>query len=165
MKSKIKILILSVFVSLLISGCEKGDKGDPGPSGTTNVSAHTYSVLDWSSNSSCWFTNLTVSEITSDNINSISVQVYFGKGDGVWMALPTTVVASTDYYMGYSTAVGIVQIQWYYNGVGIGNSPNTFFGFTSQYKIVLIPNAAKKANPNVDLKDYNAVKAAFDLKN
>jgi hypothetical protein len=103
-----------------------------------------------------------VPELTESTINTASVQVYFGKDNDTWLALPTTTVASTNYFMGYSTSVNSVQVLWDYNGIGIGENPNAFFGITSLFKVVIIP-PARKANPDLDLTNYKEVKKRFNL--
>lgn len=155
------ILIIIVAVSTLsISSCKKGKDGKPG---NANVTAKTFSVPTWSSNSTRWYISLSVPEITSDNISSAAVQVYFSIDNSSWTALPNTVVASTNYFMGYITAVSTVQVNWDYNGIGIGSSPNSFYSATSLFKVVVIPPAAIAANPDLDLNNYNKVKLKFNL--
>lgn len=161
---RIELIILLAVLTSIVSSCSKAKDDEPEKPGNANVISRTYSVAAWSSNSSRWYTHLSVPEITLDNINSASIQVYFGIVNNNWIALPTTVVASTDYYMGYLTTVGIVEIRWDYNGIGIGSDPNTFYSATAKFKVVIIPPAMMRVNPNLDLKNYNAVKAKLNLK-
>ena len=65
--------------------------------------------------------------------------------------------------MNFITAVGDIEVRWEYNGIGSGSSPTSIYGTASQFKVVVIPPAVKKANPNVDLNNYNEVKEAFEL--
>jgi len=113
--------------------------------------------------SSRWYTQLSVPELTLSNINSAAVQAYFGTVSNNWIALPYTHIASTNYFMGYLTTTGLVEVRWDYNGIGIGSDPNSVFGATSQIKIVVIPPAMLASHPDVDLKNYEEVKRTFNL--
>lgn len=159
MKKALQALLITISV-INIYSCKKGDEAKPG---NANVVSQTFSVPTWSSNSGKWYALLPVPEITSSNINSAAVQVYFSKDNSSWTALPNTEVASTNYFMGYITSVGSVEITWIYNGVGIGSSPNSFYSATSLFKVVVIPPAAITANPDLDLNNYNKVKITFNL--
>ena len=174
MKLSIKWACISALAFSLFMSCEKAKDGAPGapgavgpqgPSGNSNVIFHTSAVNSWSSNSSRWYANLSAPELTSNTINSASVQVYLGLGNDVWRAIPTTQLNSFgNYYMGFVTAVNTVEVFWDYNNSGIGDNPNIFYGVVCQFKVVIIPSSAIKAYPNLDLKDYNAVKEIFKLK-
>lgn len=167
MKKQLQIngLISSLLIMVLsLNSCKKGKDGEPGKDGSSNVSSHTFSVTSWTDHSDYWYTQLQISELTSDNINTASVQVYFGTVNNVWRAVPYTYVASTNYFMNYLTTIGMVEVRWEYNGIGSGNSPTSIYSATSQFKVVVIPPAAKKAHPNVDLNNYSEVKKTFDLK-
>lgn len=161
---QIKTAILILVATITLNGCKKGKDGEPGKDGSSNVTSHTYSVSNWTDNSTYWYAHLSVPELTSDNINTASVQVYFSTVANNWQAMPFTYVASTNHFMNYITSIGQVEVDWEYNGVGSGSSPVTIYGATSMFKVVVIPPAAKKANPNINLNDYNEVKKAFDLK-
>lgn len=153
--------VLVLFIGLLVNGCTKGKDGAPGPAGNANISALNYTPT-WNSHSSpsFWYANLSVPALTMANINSASVQVYFSTTSGVWVAVPYTEVASTNYFMNFLTTAGIVEITWTYNG-GLGSDPNTYYGTTVQAKVVVIPPAAMK--PNVNMHNYKEVKAAYHL--
>lgn len=154
------ILIIMVTSVITISSCKKGEDGKPG---NANVTSKTFSVPTWSSNSTRWYASLSVPEITTSNISTAAIQVYFSTDNTSWIALPNTVMASTNYFMGYITAANIVEITWDYNGFGIGDSPNTLYSATSLFKVVVIPPAAITANPDLDLNNYDKVKIKFNL--
>jgi hypothetical protein len=155
-------LALAILVTLIINGCTKGKDGAPGPSGSSNVSALNYTPTWYTSSSSTyWYANLSVPALTQSNINSAAVQVYFSTTSGVWVAVPFTQVASTNYFMNFLTAVNTVEITWTYNG-GLGSDPNTYYGATVQAKVVVIPPAAMR--PNVNYRNYQEVKVAYNLK-
>jgi hypothetical protein len=128
------------------------------------VSSHTFSVPTWTNNGSRWYNEFPVPELTSDNINSASVQVYWGTTSANWVAIPYTFVGTTDYFMGYLTQVGNIEVRWTYNGVGVGSDPNAVLGGIVQIKVVVIPPAMIKNNPNVNLNNYQEVKQIFNLK-
>lgn len=161
MKRKLLVIIMFMAMSaIMVTSCKKGDDGKPG---NANVTSHTFSVPTWSSNSTRWYITMSVPEITTGNNSSASIQVYFSIDNNSWVALPNTVVASSNYFMGYITSAGIVEVTWDYNGVGIGSSPNTFYSATSLFKVVVIPPATIVANPDLDLNNYNKVKTKFNL--
>jgi hypothetical protein len=162
---KAGVTLLLIVSAILCHGCKKGSDGEPGKDGSANVTSTTYSITSWTNGSNYWYKQLSVPELTSSNINSASVQVYWGTVSNNWIAVPYTYVASTNYFMNYLTTVNLVEVRWTYNGIGNGNSPNTELngGSPVQIKVVVIPPALKKANPDVDLNDYKAVKSRFGL--
>ncbi len=161
---QIHAILLFAIATVMANGCKK--EGPAGPAGNANVTAYTYSVSSWAYNSPNYYTNLSVPELTSSNINSAAVMVYF-KTTGNWFALPYTQYYSPyNYVMNFSTGVGEVQITWFYDtSLSAGNDPNAFYGTAVQYKVVIIPPAARKANPNLDWSNYDAVKTQFNLSN
>lgn len=156
--------MLFFLMVIVINGCKKGETGPAGKDGSVNVKAHTFSVPTWTNNGTLWFNEFPVPELTSDNINSAAIQVYWGTTSNNWIALPYTFVSSTDYFMGYLTQIGNVEVRWTYNGIGVGSDPNTELGGTVQIKVVVIPPAMVKKNPNVNMNNYNEVKSAYGLK-
>ena len=102
--------------------------------------------------------DLDVPAITSTAQNSGAINVYLSTDNGTnWFALPYTFVASTNYFMGFVTSL----VQWIYNGIGNGSNPNSVFGSTSQFKVVVIPPAMVK--PDVNPNNYLEVKKAYNL--
>jgi hypothetical protein len=169
MKKSLRIIAMMVIATatIVINGCSKGKDGAPGadgPAGNANVVSHTYSASSWTNGSSAWYVTLSVPELTSSNINSAAVQVYFSTSSGIWTALPFTEVATVDYFMQYTYAASNIEIDWIYNGVGTGSSPTSYYSGTSFFKVVVIPPALIKENPGLDLKNYTAVKNALHLK-
>ncbi|HXB42308.1 MAG TPA: hypothetical protein VNZ49_17345 [Bacteroidia bacterium] len=169
MKKTLRLIaaILMAVSMIIITGCKKGQDGAPGTNGkdgSANVIARTFTVSTWQSSSSRWYTQLSFPELTSGNINSAAVQAYFGTVSNNWIAMPYTVVASTDYFWGYLATVNLVEIRWDYNGVGIGSDPNTYYGAPVQIKVVVIPPVLKRANPNINWNSYDEVKKKFNLK-
>lgn len=159
-----------VFVSIIsfIFGCtKKGDTGPSGKDGSSNVSATVFSISSWGWTAPNYYANLSVPEITSDNFNSAAIMVYFSTSNGKWTALPFTQYNSpSNYFMGFNTSVGNVQVTWIYDSsLSSGSNPNNYYGVTAlQCKVVVIPKAAKEAHPNVNLSNYIEVREAFELK-
>jgi hypothetical protein len=166
MKKTLQLSVISLFAiaTMMTSSCKK--EGPAGPAGNANVSSTTFSVNTWSWNSPYYYANFSVPDLTSSNINSAAVLVYFSTTSGTWFAVPYTQYTSTyDYHMGFSNSIGNVQVTWIYdNSLSSGSDPNTYYGTSVRYKIVVIPPAERKANPNLNVRDYNAVKKAFNLK-
>lgn len=160
--------LTTIVLSLFLNSCKKGDTGpagENGKDGNANVTTTTFQVNTsaWMNGSSYWYVDIPVPSLTSTNHGSAAVQVFFSTNSGVnWYAVPYTAVASTNYFMGFATGIGVTEIQWTYNGVGNGNDPNTFFGATCQFKIVVIPPAMIKKGVNYN--DYSELKAVYNLK-
>jgi hypothetical protein len=146
---------------LFNAGCKKETPG------TTNVNviAHTYSVSSWQFASPNYYTDLGVAELTSSNINTAAVMVYFSKNPGTWIAVPYTQYETLhDYHMNFLTSAGTVEVRWFYDGTSAGSDPNAYYSATIQCKVVVIPQSVRLANPDLDVTNYNAVKTRFDLK-
>jgi hypothetical protein len=155
------LLLLLFVLIIIISGCKKDDEAHP-----AEVTSVTKPASAWTYTSPYYHITLSAPAITSSNINTAAVMVYFSTGSN-WIALPYTQYNNTspNYYMGFSVGTGTVQINWVYNtSASAGIDPNEYYGTTVQYKVVVISSAARKANPDLDLKDYEAVKEAFDVK-
>jgi hypothetical protein len=161
---RIKIVGLIIITAITVNSCKKGKDGEPGKDGISSVTSHTFSVSNWTDNATYWYTHLSTPELTSDNINSTSVQVYFSTVANNWQAMPFTYVGSTDHFMNYISAISLIEVRWEYNGAGSGSSPVTIYGAASMFKVVIIPPAIIKQHPNVDLNNYNEVKETFNLK-
>jgi hypothetical protein len=153
-------------ILLSISSCEKegptGPQGPTGASGSSNVTARTFYVNSWGFSSPYHYANLAVPEITSGNLDAAAVLVYFSTG-GNWLALPYTQYDSPyNYYMGFNTGAGNVQVTWFYDFSGSsGSNPNSYYSTTVECKVVVIPPAMKKNS--LDYKNYAEVKAVYNL--
>ncbi|MBK8873544.1 MAG: hypothetical protein IPN13_06305 [Bacteroidetes bacterium] len=166
-RSKLSYLITVIIV--IFSGCAKdGETGPQGPAGANglngnaNVTAETFTVSSWSSNSYVWYANLNVASLSQLAQNNGAVQVFYSANNGTtWVALPWTVVGSTNYFMNYLTETDLIQIQWWFNGAGIGSNPNTYFSAISMFKVVVIP--PRLVNPKINLNNYEDVKLEYNL--
>lgn len=164
MKKLIQFAILSFISAMFISGCKK--QGAPGADGNANVMYATFTATSWAWDSPYYYTNISMPELTSENINTAAVMVYFSTGSA-WIALPYTQYNSPaqNYIMGFSSSVGNVQVTWFYDtSLSDGVNPNTYYGTNVQYKIVVIPPKVMQANPDLDIRNYKEVQKRFNLK-
>lgn len=157
--------ILSVI--FLLNSCKKGDAGPQGPAGQngkTNVSSTTYTMTNWLYTSPYYYKDLAVPELTASNIDSSMVMVYFSTIGSNWFALPYTQYNSPiNYFMGFVSRAGNVQVTWTYNSsLSAGSDPDTYYATTVKCKVVIIPPSAKKSHVNHN--DYKEVKASYNLK-
>jgi len=153
------------FLGILIL-CFSCSKDNPDPS---SVQARTFLTNDWSYEAPEYINDLIVPELTSSNINSASVNVYFSIDDGGnWTALPYTQYngSSPNYFMNFTTRIHYVRISWIYNTfLSEGRDPNKYYGKTVQFKVVVTSSTARQANSDVDFNNYNEVKERFNLSN
>ena len=157
-------LCISILCSTL-NGCKK--EGPPGPAGSANVTTANFEVYNWSwSGSYYYYADLNVPELNSDNLQSAAVMVYFStNGGNAWIAVPYTQYESPyNYYMGFATFTNTVQVTWFYDSsLSAGDDPNQHYGVNVKYKVVVIPPSQRLANPDLDLTNYEQVKARFSL--
>jgi hypothetical protein len=150
------------------SGCKKdgatGPQGPQGPVGQTNVTAATFSVSSWAFTAPYYYQNFSMPELTTKNIDSALVMVYFKTIGSNWFALPYTQYDSPyNYYMGFVCNVGNVQVTWFYDSsLSSGKDPNTYYSTVVKYKVVVIPPSMKQKGVNVN--NYEEVRGAYSLK-
>jgi hypothetical protein len=101
--------------------------------------------------------------ITQDVYDAGMVLVYY-QGSGTtpppWYSLPQTLYETNySYTMTYASYLGGVNVQLYPSDL-MSAVPN----FNITVKIIVVPPYMGKTSINVDWKDYNAVKAYFNLK-
>jgi hypothetical protein len=162
----ISVLVCSLFLTVVFSGCEKEDKVEPvKESAGVNVTSRVFSVPSWAYSSPVHYASLSVPELTADNVDKAAVLVYINLAGSNWFALPYTQYDSPyNYYMGFSAGVGNVQITWFYDSsLSTGDDPNTYFGASVRCKVVVIPPQAQRLHPKVDYKNYKEVEEAFGL--
>ena len=166
-RQALKLATAAFLLILLINGCKKGDDGvpgTPGKNGAANISSRTFTIDNWFYASPFHYVNLNVPELTTTNLNSAGVLVYFTTKGINWIALPYTQFAATNYNMGFETSTGTVKITWFYNSsVESGDNPNVYYNTKVQYKVVVIPVAERVLKPNVNYNNYEEVKASFKL--
>lgn len=163
----IKIIFALASISILFNGCKKTETGPAGKDGNSNVKATLYDATSWSWSTPYYYLNLNVPDLTATNINAAAVMVYFNKGtSNSWIALPYTQYDSPyDYFMGFNTSSGNVQITWVYDSsLSSGSNPNVYYATTVKFKVVVIPPAIIKQYPNINLNNYNEVMKTFNIK-
>lgn len=153
------ILLFGIIGLTFSSACKKETV-----SASSKVTSHTFNVTSWGWDSPNYYTDLGVAEITADNLNSVAVMVYYSVSQGVWISVPNTVYGTLhDYHMGFLTSAGRVEVTWFYDGTSSGSDPNAYYSTNVQCKVVVIPESERKANPDIDLTNYEQVKARFKL--
>ena len=158
-----KSIILGVFAltALTFGACTKAKDGAPGaqgPEGNANVvgtNTVTIPSSSWAANGTTWTTGITAAGITQDVVNKGSVQVFIQYGTEWWALPDLTGINSTSF--GFS--LGHVALINANSDFSQATNPGT-----QTFRIVIITSRAMTTHPNVDLKNYNAVKNAFNLK-
>lgn len=157
--------ILMCLMALSLFGCKKDDDSAYQPKGNygnANINSMTFTVNSWNSSSWCYFYDIPVSTLTQMVQDQGAVSVYISIDNGSdWVALPYTSVNTIDYFMEYLTFTGTVEVQWIYNGNGIGTNPNSYFGSSCMFKIVTVSPAGRLANPDLNWKNYSEVVKRF----
>ena len=140
-------LILSVIMLATFAGCKKqiagpagpaGPQGPQGPAGAANVIVQEITVpaASWiqGCNGSCFYTPVTVSEITSANLDKVAVMVYsYISASNEWVTLPYT-VSDAEWYVTYTVGTVYIRLR-----SASGNTSFTGVSGTSIFKIVVIP--------------------------
>ncbi|MCA6361761.1 MAG: hypothetical protein IM638_01870 [Bacteroidetes bacterium] len=163
MKHTCKSIASIIAITLLFSLFSRCTNSDEANLVKSYVYEETVYAWDFNSNTDEWYHSVAVDGLTTNNIDQAAVLVYF-KVATAWRALPYTEVASTNYFMNYYSFAGRVEVIWEYNGVfGSGDSPNVYYGTNVKLKIVVLSNSQRRANPDLDWSDYEAVKQRFNL--
>ncbi|MHB8261220.1 MAG: hypothetical protein ACYDCN_07690 [Bacteroidia bacterium] len=139
-----------IIAALAFSSCKKDD--DTALSYQPKIQSNTYSYQTFSTISSTDY-ELSINDaaITQAAFNSGAVLVYIQPTSNTtaWTTVPLvsgTMQLNVVIYVGSVTLVSNIAVN------------------VLNVKIVVIPPAARLANPNVNLKNYEEVKAAFKLK-
>jgi hypothetical protein len=152
--------VLLFMVSTLFTNCEDSTV-DP----ATQVKAHTFTVTTWYWSTPHHYINLGVPEITSNNLETVGVLVYYSTQSNVWTSVPYTVYETVhDYHMGFRYTPGTVEVNWLYDGPSSGDDPNTYYGVNVKCKVVVVPSSARAAYPGLNWNNYEDVRQQFDLK-
>ncbi len=165
MKKTIKTITTAVVLTLILglSSCKKGDTGPAGSQGTagTNGSANVQSFTvttnnaSWGLDGSNSYTSaINVTAINSSVLNGGTIQVFIGDGTSTeWGALPFS-YSIVQYNYSYKVGQVLLSVS-----LSTGAAPSNPGG--QQFKIVVIPPA--KIIPNVNIKNYEDVKKAYNL--
>ncbi|MCX6244870.1 MAG: hypothetical protein NTU98_09215 [Bacteroidetes bacterium] len=162
MKKAIFTWLAFAAMILLFNSCSKdGATGPAGTNGNTNVHSKTFVVnpSDWNVNSTNLTRFLTDSAITQDIIDNGSVEMFVNYGDS-WRPLPFTNfwAPSPQTYQGSFYLNEFDIFVWRNDGL------QPIVPGVLTFKVVTIAGSAKTANPNINWKNYEEVKKAFNLK-
>ncbi|MEO6902679.1 MAG: hypothetical protein ABI315_05945 [Bacteroidia bacterium] len=158
-KTAFSLLILLITSVTVLNSCKKGDPGPAGEDGNANVTSTDPILIpakSWTLDSNVWLTNFPVPAITGDIASKGMVQVYIKYGSQ-WWALP-------DINNGNATSYGFTMGKVFlFNANDDGSVPLAPLALT--FRVVAIsPSGGRAMNPDVDLKDYEAVKKYYHLK-
>ena len=164
MKRKI-VLVATCLLTLFITCCkkesikgEKGDTGIAGANGNANViSSNTLFLTGfvYYPGIKTYQNDLTMSAISQDVIDKGAVMVYIGTNN-IWTALPVADGGST---FNFSFYLGGLTINYFNDNGTTPTNPNGIYNA----RVLVIPSAMIKSNPNVDLANYIEVKNAFNI--
>jgi hypothetical protein len=146
---------------LIFNGCKKGDTGPAGPtgpSGNTNVKAYNFSFTStyWVADSANLQWGATYTLPSSADLSG-AVLLYV-KDDNNWAALPHVDYGIT-FEFGFDPAAKTIEIQAADATVLIMIANLGSMSF----KVVTVPLATKRVNPNLNWENYKAVKSTFNL--
>jgi len=173
MKKVTKIAMLVLIAGLLSTvGCTKeGKQGVAGVNGK-NGNANVQTTILVANNASNWMWNSGgswrqaswsgINQLSLTNISSGAVMLYQEDGGGGYLPLPVTIKYNgkiESNWFTFGTGSLTVVVQNTDNSDPIANIP-----LPARYKLVVIPSAARRANPEVDLMNYQEVKSFYQLK-
>ncbi|HMB90066.1 MAG TPA: hypothetical protein VKP65_04410 [Rhodothermales bacterium] len=177
MKSLLSTFLMG-FVLLLASGCDEGPVGPPGPPGNANVFSLNFQ-FDYASaalNGTVVSEQFDVPDITPSVVDDGAVLVYY-RFAGTWTALPYTLSVEApddpprvDYTATFGYAYDDQFIEVFVEAssddpVVIQEISETdLFIEPIEMKAVIIDGFFVGKNSDLDLRDYEAVKAYFNLK-
>lgn len=156
-----------------LSSCVKGDKGPkgdtgtPGTNGVANITSFTLNAPSgsWTHIGTAgqvgdgYTVSYSVPALTAQIISDGAVMCYYVSGNTIG-ALPWT-------YSVYQNISSTLYFEASPGTVKIITSDSDFFTLAPTtnmlFKLVIIPPALIKKNPDVDLNDYNKVKTAFQI--
>lgn len=153
---KKNVFLILTLLSTLVA-CTK--EGPQGPPGNANVVSSTITSSSWEYSNPSWSITFTYPAITQDIIDKGAVLVYLKVGQG-YNQLPVTIYQSSSYSSSLEVAsfVGGVKVFWTDSDLTQPNNPGQ-----QSFKVVVIAASGLAQNPNIDFKNYEAVKQAFHL--
>lgn len=178
---KTKNLLVATFMTIgviLISSCAKdgatgpagpagangtngtnGTNGMDGTDGNANVESSSITSSSWVYTAPSWKVTFTYASITQDIIDNGAVLVY-NKVGASYNQLPLTYYPSATYSSTYevSTVVGGLSIFVTDSDLSQPANPGS-----QTFKVVVIAASGLIAHPDVDFKNYEQVKSAFNL--
>jgi hypothetical protein len=156
---------LAIALGLTFAACKKGDTGPAGPAGTNgangnaNVVSSTVTATSWAYTAPSWKVSFTYAAITQAVIDKGVVLVYAKVGNA-YNQLPLTFYPASTYSSTWevSSYLGGIDVIATDSDLTQPANPGSW-----TFKIVVMTASARLAHPNVDLKNYNEVKQAFNL--
>lgn len=124
----------------------------------TKLVSSSIKSTNWSYNDPSWQISFSYEEIDQDVIDNGAVLVYMKLGTS---SIQLPIVFTNDGYQSIVDAeiyVGGLTISWTDTDLIQPINPSE-----REFKIVVISSSGLAQNPNIDFKDYNAVKQAFKL--
>jgi hypothetical protein len=174
---RITILVLISSVLTTFSCTKEGKQGETGPAGANgingtngtdgnaNVKSYTINVAsgNWTLSGNTYYFDASISGITSDIINSGSVQIFMESttSTGVWLTMPWIeyINSSTFSTYNFNHSLGGVRIFKTDSDITPPSNPGV-----RKFKVIVISSSARISNPNIDYNNYYEVKGAFNLK-
>ncbi|MCF8423936.1 MAG: hypothetical protein K9H41_06300 [Bacteroidia bacterium] len=153
---------IALALGLTLASCKKGETGPAGPAGingtngVANISTFTGTTTNssWTLSGTEFNATFNVSGITSDVVSNGTVMVFVGNTSQTqWSALP---FSYQTLQFNYTYAIGQVQIAVTLSNGAVPSNPGGL-----PFKFVVVPPAMVK--PNVNVKNYAEVKAAYNL--
>lgn len=155
----ISTLFLLVTMAFFSSCTKEGPAGPAGKNGNANVVSSSVTSGSWTYVAPSWEQTFTYPAITSTILNSGAVLVYVQSGTNFYQ-LPYTFYPSSSFSRTFTYVhyLGGLKVFVTDSDLTQPSDPGTL-----TFKVVVIASSALKQNPDVNLKDYNAVKKAFNL--
>lgn len=148
---------------LLFGACSKPKDGAPGaqgPQGNANVQSSTFTVTSWGYTAPYYYVELPVSSITQDIINTGAVLVYLKDGT-TNVQLPYTFYPTATYSRTISTIIEFGKVTIYVEDSDQTQPSDPGAG---QFKVLVMASKSMIQNPDIDFKNFESVKKAFNLK-
>ncbi len=174
MKTSKLFLCLAIGSSLLLlNGCKKDDDSTYQPKGTYGnanlTSSSTVTLNNWSSDFNDginyeYSSVINWASITQAVKDNGIVMAYVDDGAGGWLALPYTDAGDSYYSYSFNFSFKVGSISIIANGFDDLGAPATTDFNGTIIRIVAISPVTRAANPNLDYKNFNAVKVALHLK-
>ncbi len=163
MKKNFKIFVAGLMIiAATFSSCSKeGPVGPAGKNGNANVVSSSSVITNWNYNSSIesWVGVHTYPAITQSILDKGAVLAYLKDGNSYYQ-MPFTFYDNPDYAtsLKVETYLGGLSVHWADSDLNEPIHPGN-----RTIKVVVISASELKAHPNVDFKNYNAVKKAFNV--
>lgn len=163
-----KTIIIGMYALTLLTfgACKKAKDGAPGaqgPQGNANVDYSIFNVpaSSWGYTSPSYYAALIVPSITQDIIDKGAVLVYYQTGTNTYTQLPLTFFPTATYSELWEVVSSLNQVQVQITDSDL-TAPNAPPACT--FKVVTMASRSMLSKPNVDFRNFESVKNAFNLK-